>query len=277
MKGKFEFYYDGAGYNKFDLVHEILQRFVKQQNFTRVEEVNQTLASVKKLPVLVARPDTNDKHNLSCPVILNGATESFIIETWSNTHIGLFLKFCFLQNFKVMTMAEAEEYMLKKYGEISWSRLSWRTDIQWTEELIECFGHKWDNLPIRNDEKLLERYEDKLYWPHVTAIFSPWTEPLLDKYADKLDWDFLSRKLPWTEELLDKYVDKLDWSSNLFALSSNTEIDWTEKLLEKYKDKHNWRELIYNKSINWTKELIEKYQDYIDWSFLSSSDYVELN
>lgn len=179
--------------------------------------------------------------------------------------------------------------------------LSKKTDLPWSETLIDKYINKWDwryltsNSGIKWSESLIEKYKEKIHFRYLYNTYEntnihtlnfnygficlsasnsvKWEINLIEKYIEEWDWCLLSsnKSLPWNENLINYFNTKWDWNE----LCKNTEIEWTEVLLNKYQEKLNWVELSKREKLPWEKNILEKYNYKWNWEELSNNKYVD--
>ena len=188
MKSKYEFYFEGAGYNRFDLVHKVFSLALKE-TVKALEDANSIISEVGKIPLFSNTPD--ESKNKEFPLELSSGVSLYIEDKWSDKQIGLFLKFCYLNDYTVLTIEEAEDFILKKYNEFSWSRLGERKDIEFTQEFFDCFSHKVDWFYIQANIDLMWDVEFVCSLPEELNLYNlssysilPWSVEFIEKYKE---------------------------------------------------------------------------------------------
>lgn len=90
----------------------------------------------------------------------------------------------FLSNNKADEISEIEF--------LNWQALSLNKNIEWTEDLINSFKHKWDWNYLSENESI------------------NWSEKIIDKFIDNWNWIKLSanNSLPFTSRFIEKYEEK---------------------------------------------------------------------
>lgn len=100
--------------------------------------------------------------------------------------------------------------------------------LQWNEAMFTIYKDYWiDKYSYYNAGKFYESFcrnaplsDDYIYQNENLIIFEvlslnkkiKWNEKLIDRYKERLDWDALSRNpaLPWNEELYYRFKNKWD-------------------------------------------------------------------
>lgn len=78
--------------------------------------------------------------------------------------------------------------------------------------------YAWNELPgeMAWSERMLEKYQDKVYWEEVSDNSNiVWTASMLKKFKNKLDWKCLSRRgdsYLFTDENLERFKNCRDWA-----------------------------------------------------------------
>lgn len=163
---------------------------------------------------------------------------------WDWTYISEFAKW-------IDADKENNYYFNKFVKKLDFSKLSFRTDINITEEVIEFYDkhHNWDwdalihNSSIDFSIDFIEKYIDK-----------PW------------DWKLISMRDDLSSSFIANHKEK-DW--NWYIITSNSRFEPTSDIIEYIVGKKfeiNWSAISVNSRLN--QEIISKYQTYIIWNDL---------
>lgn len=125
--------------------------------------------------------------------------------------------------------------------------------LQWNEAMFTIYKDYWiDKYSYYNAGKFYESFcrnaplsDDYIYQNENLIIFEvlslnkkiKWNEKLIDRYKERLDWDALSRNpaLPWNEELYYRFKNK--WNTASLLNSTFTPINIKKIIIPDYIDR----------------------------------------
>ena len=125
--------------------------------------------------------------------------------------------------------------------------------LQWNEAMFTIYKDYWiDKYSYYNAGKFYESFcrnaplsDDYIYQNENLIIFEvlnlnkkiKWNEKLIDRYKERLDWDALSRNpaLPWNEELYYRFKNK--WNTASLLNSTFTPINIKKIIIPTYIDR----------------------------------------
>jgi len=178
--------------------------------------------------------------------------------------------------------------LIGKYADkLNFEKLSYSTNVEWSELLLEKHKDKWDydelilNESIPWTLELFDKYFDKstLLKIHVQSNTRLMTFDLIQKYYHLINWHTIcsNPNLPWIEKnLLELWSERIFWSKivdNPFFIQNN---EYCQKYSHKWQihKKETKSSLAWNHEFQWTKETIEKLKFELDWSVLCSNNSI---
>jgi len=194
---------------------------------------------------------------------------------------------------------------------LDFGKLSYRTDIELTEKVIEKYDKKkqwnWEAL-VQNESinfsfDYIDKHEDKPWnwhflahredlpfdvvishkekdwdWYYLSTLntFVPTVELLtyLTKHDYEIDWNSISENKELTGEVIDTFKEKIDW--NVFvnrcpALLSIATVDF----LKKYKNTISWEAFNKRLDVNVTTDMLQEFADRLNWKLVSKSQKIK--
>ena len=198
-----------------------------------------------------------------------------------------------------------EKQIVKHEKLLNWHLLSGNERLEWTDDLIDLFLHKWDWCHLSQLKKIqwdstrIDKYLDRFDFEAVSESTEfGWSELLIDRYADSWNWSDLcgNESIPWTVALVEKYSRKITTESGGLAqfqmnpkvyksdalLEAVVKLDgdwawvsrhvpWNAERIEKYRDNIWWPAFCGNKNVVWTEDLVRKLGDKADWFQLGAN------
>lgn len=207
---------------------------------------------------------------------------------------------------------EGRNYYLNLFADLlDFGKLSYRTDIELTEKIIERYDKKkqWDwNALVQNESinfsfEYIDKHEDKPWnwhslahreglpfdvvlshkekdwdWHYLSTldIFVPSVDLLtyLTEHDYEIDWNSVSENKELTSDVIDTFKDKINW--NVFvnccpALRSIATVDF----LKKYKDAIFWEDFNERLGVDVETEMLQEFANRLNWRFVSQSQKIK--
>jgi predicted RNA-binding protein with PUA-like domain len=153
--------------------------------------------------------------------------------------------------------------------------LTYNTNIQWSERLLERFKYC---LPWRRifqlqglvfDEAFFKRYASFIdytsIWSHKNIV---WSEAILDQCSPHLNWNqVIGHPFFAREEILRQHEDVLDWKKVSRAFHFNI----APECIDKFADKLDWDALSCNEHLPLSVPFIQKHVDRLNFDRLSQN------
>ena len=207
---------------------------------------------------------------------------------------------------------KGKDYYFKLFTDsLDFRKLSRRTDIGLTEQIIEKFDKKkqWDwNALVQNESinfsfEYIDQHENKPWdwhflthreglpfdvvlshkekdwdWHYLSTldIFVPSVDLLtyLTEHNHEIDWDSVSENKELTGVVIDTFKDKINW--NVFvnrcpALLSIATVDF----LKKYNDAISWDDFNERLGVDVATEMLQEFANRLNWRFVSQSQKIK--
>ena len=194
---------------------------------------------------------------------------------------------------------------------MDFGKLSHRTDIGLTEQIIEKFDKKkqWDwNALVQNESinfsfEYIDKHEDKPWnwhflahreglpfdvvlshkekdwdWHYLSTldIFVPSVDLLtyLIEHDYEIDWNSVSENKELTGDIIDTFKDKINW--NVFVNRCPTLLSIaTVDFLKKYKDAISWDDFNERLGVDVATEMLQEFANRLNWRFVSLSQKIK--
>lgn len=183
-------------------------------------------------------------------------------------------------------VAWSEELIDRHINDWHWVQLGAIENLPWSisffEKYVDLFNINYFlfevNPTLTGNIEFIEKYYNIL---ESWAIFAndklPWhQEKLLERWEDKINWygvagnTLLLGDLDFFERHIDRWIHLTPKAFNM--LSRNTGIPWSIELIEKYKSHWDWKRLSQNESLPWSIEFIEYFKDDLLWAKVTIDD-----
>lgn len=207
---------------------------------------------------------------------------------------------------------KGKDYYFKLFTDsLDFRKLSRRTDIGLTEQIIEKFDKKkqWDwNALVQNESinfsfEYIDQHEDKPWnwhflahreglpfdvvlthkekdwdWHYLSTldIFVPSVDLLtyLAEHDYEIDWNSVSENNKLTGDVIDTFKDKINW--NVFVNRCPTLLSIaTVDFLKKYKDAISWDDFNERLGVDVTTEMLQEFANQLNWRFVSQSQKIK--
>lgn len=211
-----------------------------------------------------------------------------------------------------ISVQKGKDYYFKLFADsLDFGKLSHRTDIGLTEQIIEKFDKKkqWDwNALVQNESinfsfEYIDKHEDKPWnwhflahreglpfdvvlshkekdwdWHYLSTldIFVPSVDLLtyLIEHDYEIDWNSVSENKELTGDIIDTFKDKINW--NVFVNRCPTLLSIaTVDFLKKYKDAISWDDFNERLGVDVATEMLQEFANRLNWRFVSLSQKIK--
>ena len=207
---------------------------------------------------------------------------------------------------------KGKDYYFKLFTDfLDFGKLSYRTDIELTEEVIKKYDRtkRWDwEALVQNDSitfsfEYIDQHEDKPWnwrllahreelpfdvvlshkekdwdWYYLSTLdtFVPSVDLLtyLSTKGYEVDWKSISINKEITASLIDVFKDKIDWDAFINHCPTLLSIA-TVDFLKRHEDVILWENFNERLGSNISTEMLEEFADHLNWKFVSMSQKIK--